>query len=96
MIRKYKKRPVVVEAVQFDGTAESAKSIRNWINRPCNSPAFLYQEAGNDHSLTGWCLVIKTLEGDVRAVKGDFVIKGVVGEFYPCKPDIFATTYEEV
>ena len=41
-------------------------------------------------------LVISTLEGDMRADVGDWIIRGVQGEFYPCKPDIFAATYEEV
>lgn len=55
--------------------------------------------------IAAWCngiitiptgLIIETLEGDIRASMGDFIIQGVQGEFYPCKPDIFAQTYEEV
>jgi hypothetical protein len=46
--------------------------------------------------MVGDDLVIGTLEGDHQAIPGDWIIKGVAGEFYPCKPDIFAKTYEEV
>lgn len=42
------------------------------------------------------CIIVKTLEGDMRANVGDYIIKGVKGEFYPCKPDIFEATYDKV
>ena len=78
---KYRKKPVVVEAVQFNGTDESAEwllpqLISGEIGRSCNK------------------LYIKTLEGVMEANVGDYIIKGVNGEFYPCKPDIFEKTYE--
>jgi hypothetical protein len=76
---KFRKKPVVVEAVQWGGDN--------------------YDEVGDFMGLTATCQVdddflIPTLEGDMRASPGDWIIKGVAGEFYPCKPDIFAATYE--
>ena len=82
---KYRKKPVVIEAVQFLATRESfdailAMGLRNW------KPG----EMGTD------TFIIETLEGDHLARKDDYIIKGVKGEFYPCKPDIFEMTYELV
>lgn len=76
---KFRKKPVVIEAVQYDGTKLAIAEIMRLGNG-----IMLYP----DH------LVIKTLEGDHRADTGDWIIKGVKGELYPCKPDIFAQTYE--
>jgi hypothetical protein len=89
--RKYRKMPVVIEAMQWDGTAESAIPIINWANK---SPRSInYYSA--DESARGFVeLVVPTLEGDMVARPGDFIIRGVQGEFYPCKPDIFAATYK--
>lgn len=76
---KYRKRPVVVEAVQFDGTLESLDALY----------------IPNYHQFFGSRTVqIETLEGTITASPGDWIIRGVKGEFYPCKPDIFALTYE--
>lgn len=80
MAREYRKKPVVVEAVQWTGEnhAEMCK--------------FIDPEVFEIIPRVG--LVIHTLEGDHHATLGDYIIKGVNGEFYPCKPDIFAKTYE--
>lgn len=78
---KFRKKPVVIEAVQYDGTKENLAAILRLGNS-----IMLY----SDH------LVIKTLEGNHRADIGDWIIKGVKGELYPCKPDIFKLTYEPV
>ncbi len=79
---KYRKKPIVIDAVQFNGH--------------------------NDHTIKLFCpsardpidikpnMIIPTLEGDHLISVGDFVIRGIAGEFYPCKPDIFEATYEEV
>ena len=75
----YRKLPVVIAAVLFDGTLSSIESMEI----PEAS-----QELGSD------TCQIKTLEGTMTADKGDWIIRGVKGEFYPCKPDIFAATYE--
>lgn len=75
----YRKKPVVIEAELFDGTLQSVEVMR--------IPA-CSQELGSA------TLQIETLEGTMTAQPGDWIIKGVKGEFYPCKPDIFAATYE--
>lgn len=81
---KFKKIPVVIEAILWDGKNEThTKIITSFgANRT---------ERGEDEVLR-----IETLEGIMRAQKGDWIIKGVKGEIYPCKPDIFAQTYEAV
>jgi hypothetical protein len=83
---KYRKKPVVIEAVCFDGSIQSADTIEEWSGgkTACHG-------VGSPITLA---LFIKTTEGEMRADPGDWVIKGVKGEFYPCKPDIFAATYE--
>ena len=92
---RYRKRPVEVEARQFTDNA-SAEAILKWSGSPPIWPNFHpgdHPEYGNGEVAI---LVIETLEGNMRADKGDWIIKGVQGEFYPCKPDIFEATYEEV
>ena len=78
---RYRKLPVVIDAVIWDGDEDKIE-------------AFLETEWGiaNDENE----LIIFTLEGDMFASIGDYIIRGVQGEFYPCKPDIFAATYEVV
>jgi hypothetical protein len=88
--RKYRKMPVVIEAMQWDGTEESAFSIIDWANPVSGS--INYWSASDTPSSE---LVIATLEGDMIARVGDYIICGVQGEYYPCKPGIFAETYEE-
>jgi len=78
---KYRKRPVVIEAQQYDG--HNGIKLLAWIGG---------SELQED--LTGHGIEIKTLEGTMRADKGDWIIKGVKGEFYPCKDEIFRMTYE--
>ena len=77
---KFRKKPIVIEAIQYTG--HNAMEILAWSKWPEISEEF-----------TGG-LDIPTLEGTMRADVGDWVIRGVKGEFYPCKPDIFATTYD--
>ena len=88
MITKYRKRPVVIDAVQFDGT--NRREVLSFIYPDMSETALSGADA---MSLP---VVIGTLEGDMTVSPGDFVIKGVAGEFYPCKPDIFEATYELV
>lgn len=88
----YRKKPVEVEAMQFDGTVASGLAIEAWASgaTPRMPPsAWLYQDVPR-------AIYIDTLEGVMAASEGDWIIKGVAGEFYPCKPDIFAATYEKV
>ncbi len=80
MARAYRKKPVVVEAVQWTGENHAEM---------CE---FIDPEVFEIKPKEG--LIIHTLEGDHHASPGDYIIKGVNGEFYPCKPDIFAKTYE--
>jgi hypothetical protein len=80
---RYRKKPVVVDAWQFDGTWETAKDIVT------GNPQMGWSEGSE-----GTRILIDTLEGQVVASPGDWIIKGVKGGFYPCKPDIFAALYE--
>jgi len=82
---KFRKKPVVVEAMQF--TNETKNQVFNFVN--CNR----YADFDSKYNPI---LVIETLEGNMVASLGDWVIKGVNGECYPCKPDIFEKTYEKV
>lgn len=98
---KFRKKPVEVEARQFTGGAESATPIIDWILD--NGGTATWQEAAEpaDNGETGhsgWpeALRIKTLEGVMEASPGDWIIRGIQGEFYPCKPDIFEATYTAV
>jgi hypothetical protein len=83
-VKRYVKKPVVVSAVQFDGT--NINEILDWV--AADGVCQPYIRSGG--------IFIPTLEGDMRADLGDFIIKGVRGEFYPCKPGIFEQTYELV
>lgn len=86
---KYRKKPVVVEAVQFDG--QNIKDIEALSDsRKCE------WEETHPYGYRSGNLSIRTLEGVMLAKPGDFIIKGVNGEIYPCKPDIFEKTYEPV
>ena len=88
--QKFTKRPVTIEAMQFDGSVASADAIKAWAIMPDGMTA----ETGRDYN-AAICtyLGIRTLEGTMRASPGDWIIRGVKGEFYPCKPDIFEQTY---
>jgi len=94
MFKTYRKKPVEIQAVQFDGAEESAKKIASF------SPEIIVFRENQGGILfdckTIWLLKIKTLEGIMAAYEGDWIIKGVKGEFYPCKDDIFKMTYEAV
>lgn len=83
---KFRKKPVVIEAIQFTDT--SGPEIYNWI-----SP---HQPVSLRNLNEVRTIVMDTLEGEMTASIGDWVIRGVNGEFYPCKPDIFEKSYEQV
>lgn len=106
----FRKKPVVIEARQMTGSAAEVMTVCEWVvskgypwllgdaTRPETLAA-----AGSEPGGAGVYIdpgtgefVIRTLEGDMRVTWGDWVIRGVHGEFYPCKPDIFAETYEPV
>lgn len=86
---QYRKKPVVIEAKQFDGTTESAARITTWMD--VFGAGYFIQVTQMQVSLS-----IETLEGLMHVSPDDFVIQGVAGEFYPCKPAIFAESYEAV
>lgn len=80
-MKRFRKKPVVVEVIQWTG--ENWDELSKWC------PYGLTQLTKNG------LITIDTLEGRMYAIVGDYIIKGVRGEFYPCKPDIFEATYEE-
>lgn len=86
---KYRKKPVVIEAVQWKG--DNFNEIKQMLKN-ADENRIIMPHSNED----GDSLLIVTLEGEMRANKGDYIIKGVKGEFYPCKPDIFEDTYEKV
>lgn len=87
---KYRKKPVVIEAIQFAHPGNDYDVLPDWWSVACNRGAHV---GGITTSPTGQILIF-TLEGVMRANPGDWIIRGVKGELYPCKPDIFAATYE--
>lgn len=91
-MNKYRKKPVIIEAIQFDG--------KNWID-VCEFvgegnyklPDRTREEYVED--LFNYIYIV-TLKGNMKATIGDYIIRGANGEYYPCKPDIFEKNYEEV
>ncbi|MDD4089926.1 MAG: hypothetical protein PHP29_09580 [Tissierellia bacterium] len=84
---KYRKKPVVIEAIKYQSEFGNNR-IMNWLAQ---------QEA----NVKGWLffdneITIPTLEGDMKVSDGDYIIRGIKGEYYPCKSDIFEITYELV
>lgn len=109
---KFRKKPVVIEAMQMIGEPSETMAVCDWIRDNgypwlvgnALEPSALEPEGADGQPgdpgiyidpATGE-VVIRTLEGDMRVSYGDWVIKGVEGELYPCKPDIFEKTYEPV
>ena len=88
---KYRKKPVVIEAVRWTG--KNREEIRAFCT---HSAIFTAQKQRADGLVIAYDLMISTLEGMLYASVGDYIIKGVNGELYPCKPDVFAKTYERV
>ena len=78
---KYRKKPVVIEAVQF-------------LEQTIDGPEEFREVVKYKNKMSGGYFYIETLEGEHIVSEGDWIIKGVKGEFYPCKPDIFEMTYE--
>lgn len=87
---KYRKKPVVIDAFKWTGDNNQTEDPK-WIVEAIESGKV-------DINITadGLYLYIKTLEGVMEASQGDYIIKGIQGEIYPCKPDIFELTYELV
>ena len=87
-VKKYRKKPVMIEAMKWTSGPRGTKALLAW----CPDAS----EIESIKTIAGPGIIIKTLEGNMRANPGDYIIKGVAGEFYPCKSDIFEQTYEEV
>ena len=89
---KFRKKPVVVEAIQYDPSdhrnCEALEDFLEWDRGFGCTPEI------HDDGDVAWGL--QTLEGEMLAMPGDWIIRGVAGEYYPCKPDIFEATYEKV
>ena len=90
---EYVKKPVKISAVLFDGSTESIIALNS--TKFGLDPVQLHV-AGDEEKANGGndYITIPTLEGDMKASVGDYIIKGINGEFYPCKPDIFEKTYD--
>lgn len=86
----FRKKPVVIEALQSTGKPDSNRLIIDWT-RGSQTPVSMDTNANDEQQLT-----ITTLEGALWVTPGDWIIRGIGGEFYPCKPAIFAATYEPV
>ena len=86
---KFRKKPVVIEAIQFNG--HNRYELISWAHEglPREANSIIVHDVGG-------CLSIRTLEGSMTACEKDWIIKGIKGEFYPCRPDIFEATYERV
>ena len=85
---KFRKKPVEIEAIQF--TRLNWEEIQQFTNNKATSLTI-------ERRINGACTcIIQTLEGNMTANEGDWIIKGIKGEFYPCKPDVFGLTYERI
>lgn len=88
--RTFRKKPVEIQAIHLVDTKESATEVAAWCG------GHYSPDSNPDGSDEMHFVVIPTLEGSMLASPGDWVIQGIKGEFYPCKPDIFDATYESV
>lgn len=89
-MQKYRKKPVIIEAQQWDGTYKEMRRLEEELNIIMASASYRMV----DNTVSTWRIV--TLEGAMEVKKDDWIIVGVKGEVYPCKPDIFEMTYEKV
>lgn len=84
---RYRKKPIVIEAFQYHTDPETTVLVPQWVVNAMVDGTIFSDTTGT---------YIKTLEGDLHLSPGDWIIRGVKGELYPCKPDIFEKTYEKV
>ena len=88
IVQRFRKKPVVVEAIQFtghDAYMEICAWMRGWGEDPCRLIAYSTPD-----------MFVNTTEGRMQADLNDWIIRGTHGEFYPCKPDVFVTVYERL
>lgn len=90
----YRKKPVVIQAIEWTG--DNFEELAKFMG--CDTKDYFSQEGSCRFYVShgSKVLTIKTLEGDHRAIPGDYILRGVKGEFYPCRQDIFLETYETV
>lgn len=91
---KFRKKPVVIEAVQWEGRWPD--SPPDWLAEAGRQGKAYSDQRSEDERDPPFAIFIETLEGTHRGDPGDWIIRGVKGELYPCKPDIFAATYDPV
>ncbi len=89
-MKRYRKKPIIIEAIQFTGTEDNLNLLKDFIDRDIH----IIRKSIPQGKIVK--IIIETLEGDHIANIGDYIIKGIKGEHYPCKPDIFEMTYEKV
>lgn len=87
-MKRYRKKPIVVEAIQWNGVN------RGEVEMFCGHDNVEFKVEILSGSTLGLQLIVKALEGDMVANRGDYIIKGICGEFYSCKEEIFEKTYE--
>lgn len=98
-IMKFRKKPVIIEAVKLECNHKSFQEVYFFMKWYTHTSSKMGEEKWYEfveQQLASKGIVIPTLEGEHLASWGDWIIKGIHGEFYPCKPDIFEKTYEEV
>ncbi|OMF48602.1 hypothetical protein [Paenibacillus peoriae] len=88
---KYRKKPVVIDAFQWTGDIDQ-KEDPEWAVQAIKRGVIRFDKLGTSDVT----MIVSTLEGPLRAKRGDYIIRGVKGECYPCKPDIFEQTYEVI
>lgn len=96
MIKKFRKKPVVIEAIRLLNNDDSIEACIEWVFKIGMETSLIGKSVTIEGVKDIGGFYIPTLEGNMKAEFGDYIIKGVKGEFYPCKPDIFAKTYEAV
>lgn len=91
---KWRKKPVVIEAIQITNEIGSLSEMPAWAEEAVKISTMykVHETVGDEIVCRGWN--IETLEGTMRADLGDYIIRGIKGEIYACKPDVFAATYE--
>lgn len=87
-MKKYRKKPAVIEAIQFISLDKNKFEVAEFLKGSGHFEIYFNHDSGT--------MDIATLEGTMVASEGDYIIKGIKGEFYPCKSDVFEASYEEV
>ena len=97
-MNKYRKKPIVIEAIQLQNNYNSIKKCVEFMGQSVNEDLTIERNKFEDYCfiVNEKGMKIPTLEGEMTASINDYIIKGIKGEFYPCKPDIFEQTYEKI